>query len=262
MVKRRNLVPAWLGIVLLSGMFLMGQEDWLPPEPCVDLDGDGCGNPGSDVCMYPYVDCDDTDPAVSPVEEEACENGVDDDCDGVADADDTDCQPPVPRTPKVAFVTSGVYDGGFGGVADADAICQSEAQTAGLSGTFKAWLSDTYQSPGTRLAKNGSPYQLVDGTVIAADWNDLTDGVLSNPIDRDAHGIPLPGVLYPWTNTLPHGIPNNSSGAPFFDSCFDWARSKGEFTGNAGSTDAVNSHWTAVSHYSCLFRNPLYCFEQ
>jgi len=28
---RRNLIAVWIGIILLSGMFLMGQETWVPP---------------------------------------------------------------------------------------------------------------------------------------------------------------------------------------------------------------------------------------
>jgi Protein of unknown function (DUF1554) len=243
-------------------MFLIGQEGWLTPQECVDIDGDGCGNPTSDACTYPYLDCDDSDPHISPAEEETCDNWVDDDCDAAVDADDPDCQPPVPPTPKIVFVTSGVYDGGLGGVSGADTICQAEAQAAGLSGTFKAWVSDDHESPGTRFTKNGSPYQLADGTVIAADWNDLTDGILSNPIHLDADGIAFPGVQYPWTNTLPHGTPDNSFGAPFLDSCFEWRRVDGEFTGSVGSTNSTNSNWTDFSHHNCFFRNPLYCFEQ
>ncbi len=35
---RRNLLPVWIGIIILSGMFLMGQEAWEPdvgliPDP-------------------------------------------------------------------------------------------------------------------------------------------------------------------------------------------------------------------------------------
>jgi len=29
---KRRLVPVWIGIILLSGMFLMGQETWPPPQ--------------------------------------------------------------------------------------------------------------------------------------------------------------------------------------------------------------------------------------
>ena len=53
---------------------------------CPDTDGDGYDDEacGGD-------DCDDTDPAVSPDADEICDNGIDDDCDGLADSDDPDC---------------------------------------------------------------------------------------------------------------------------------------------------------------------------
>ena len=55
---------------------------------CGDWDGDGyvdeaCGG----------ADCDDTDSAVNPGAAEICENGTDDDCDGLADMEDPDCYP-------------------------------------------------------------------------------------------------------------------------------------------------------------------------
>jgi hypothetical protein len=63
-----------------------------------DRDGDGWGDPADrrDECVVPdgYVpvggDCDDGDPAVNPGAPERVGNGVDDDCDGVADAPEGD----------------------------------------------------------------------------------------------------------------------------------------------------------------------------
>jgi hypothetical protein len=57
----------------------------------VDQDGDGAlAGPGS--CQTPDpADCDDANPAVSPLTAEICDNGVDDDCDFAADAEDSDC---------------------------------------------------------------------------------------------------------------------------------------------------------------------------
>ncbi len=56
-------------------------------QDCIDHDGDRYGEgPG---CLGP--DCDDTDPNVNPRQEEICENGIDDDCDGIDDECPTDC---------------------------------------------------------------------------------------------------------------------------------------------------------------------------
>ena len=62
------------------------------PGPCVDLDGDGYGNPGNTECPAgPQTDCDDTDARVFPGATEDC-NGIDDNCNGEIDEgfDDTD----------------------------------------------------------------------------------------------------------------------------------------------------------------------------
>jgi len=59
MLKRKHL-PAWIGILLLSGMFLMGQDSWSPTE-CIDNDGDGYGNPASSA-----VSSQDLSPFSSP----------------------------------------------------------------------------------------------------------------------------------------------------------------------------------------------------
>lgn len=67
-----------------------------PLSPCIDLDGDGYGDPASETCTYPEQDCDDTDLSVNPGAVESkdagnCDDGVDNDCDGLADAD-PECQ--------------------------------------------------------------------------------------------------------------------------------------------------------------------------
>ncbi|MCB9742660.1 MAG: FG-GAP repeat protein [Alphaproteobacteria bacterium] len=66
-----------------------------------DADGDGhagdllsteaCAQPGG--YFAEVTDCDDLDPSVSPDGVEVCNGGVDDDCDGLADADDDDVDP-------------------------------------------------------------------------------------------------------------------------------------------------------------------------
>jgi len=94
MFSRRTL-PVWIGLIALSGMFLLGQETW--PPACVDTDGDGYGNPASASCTYPELDCDDGDADVNPGVLEGpygdlqCIDGVDNDCDGLIDNNDPGC---------------------------------------------------------------------------------------------------------------------------------------------------------------------------
>jgi hypothetical protein len=87
--------------------------------------------------------------------------------------------------PRTVFVTSvGPRPGALGGLAGADKLCQSLATDAGLSGTFLAWLSTDKESPSTRFTKSGPGWALVDGTMVAESWADLTDGSLLHAIDK------------------------------------------------------------------------------
>lgn len=68
------------------------------PQPsCIDNDGDGYGNPADASCTYPELDCDDSDPDLNPgaIEgpfgDDTCSDGLDNDCDGFIDANDSDC---------------------------------------------------------------------------------------------------------------------------------------------------------------------------
>jgi hypothetical protein len=58
------------------------------PETCTDADGDGYAVEGGGCGA---IDCDDTDAAVNPGAAEVCDNGIDDDCNGLIDADDPEC---------------------------------------------------------------------------------------------------------------------------------------------------------------------------
>ncbi len=60
-------------------------------HPCIDLDGDGYGNPGDAACPGGAdEDCDDADPAIHPgIAEVACDF-IDNNCDGVVHPDEFD----------------------------------------------------------------------------------------------------------------------------------------------------------------------------
>ena len=81
-----------------------------------------------------------------------------------------------PEGPHVVFVTSMAISGGMpplGGLAGADAFCQSRATAAKLTGTYLAWLAAGAVTPASRMVHHTGPYQLTTGDVIAQGWTDL-----------------------------------------------------------------------------------------
>jgi hypothetical protein len=63
-------------------------------DPCTDQDGDGYGidvGNGIDCPNGTEEDCDDDNSNVNPGAAEVCDDLIDNDCDGLADCDDPDC---------------------------------------------------------------------------------------------------------------------------------------------------------------------------
>lgn len=156
---------------------------------------------------------------------------------------------------KVIFLSSSSYNGNLGGLQGADDKCQALAAGAGLAGTFKAWLSDGTTSAEDRLTHSDTPYELIDGTRIADDWDDLTDGSLQAPINLDDQGIVFPGALLVWTGT-------QSNGSAEFNHCNGFNVDVSGETGAAGLTDETNLDWTNGASRSCSQQASLYCIEQ
>jgi hypothetical protein len=161
--------------------------------------------------------------------------------------------PTVTPTGKVAFVTSTTYTGDLGGVAGADAKCQTRATAAGLANAskFKAWLSDSTHSAISRLSGNG-PWSRLDGYTVANDKTDLTDGMLFAPIEQTEQGTYW--NLYAWTGT-------DASGAAVTDTCNDWIDGTSGYQGVIGSGSLASELWTNYTGVVCSDTRPLYCFE-
>src|SRR5690606_8308287 len=107
---------------------------------------------------------------------EACDDGNNADGDGC----NADC-----TRPKRMFVTSIGWTGNLGGIAGATAKCQARADTAGLGGTWDAWISAADSSPSLRFVASTTHYARLDGQEVAQTWADLTDGSLDVPINID-----------------------------------------------------------------------------
>lgn len=161
------------------------------------------------------------------------------------------------------FVSSQVYSKDFGGVAGADAACQSLADAASLGGKFRAWMSDSKNGAKDRLSP-AVIYELVDGTRVATTWMQLTKGDLKQPINRtEKGGTPAfstedVGPTAVWTATTADGVGPGSADK----TCNDWSATGGEAM--LGSWASSTATWTENASAPCqpTTRAAIYCFEQ
>lgn len=175
--------------------------------------------------------------------------------DGAVAAGDPDAAPPTADgatgAHKVVFATSSEHTGDLGGLDGGDDLCAERAADGGLAGSFRAWLSSPEQPAGERLAHADVPYARTDGVRVADDWDDLVDGELAAPIDRDESGARVFGDA--WTGTL-------SSGGAADASCDGFASE--DEVGLCGSTGEAGAGWTDNIRPPCTSPLHLYCIEQ
>lgn len=170
--------------------------------------------------------------------------------------------------PKRVFATNAIFSGGqIGGLTGADAKCQGAAVGAGLTGTYKAWLSDVTGSPSTRFTQSNAPYVRVDGILVANNWADLIDGELNAPIIKtEINTVAASEVIcnnessWVWTNTQTDGTMSDAG-----SSCVEWSVNTGGSIW--GRVTDVQGTWTSACSGGapvnfCGKRAPLYCFEQ
>lgn len=189
-----------------------------------------------------------------------------------------DSAAPPEDAPKVSggkriFVSSSGYTGNLGGLAGADAKCANLAASAGLVGTFKAWLSDAATSAASRLTHSTGPYTLIDGTLVAKDWVQLTSASATSPLLHavdmtETGGKPViwdgakcnsnPAYRPAWTGTKPDG-----SSEPFYN-CDGWTTTTGNLMWGAAFTVATSNAWTQSCYYPkmCFWKAAIYCIEQ
>ena len=158
----------------------------------------------------------------------------------------------------------------------ADAICQARAGAGGLSGTYRAWLSDDTGSPSTRFGCtaatcSGQGYRLPDAaqTLIATNWTDLTDGSLIHAISVTELGGTVPPDPDPaaraWSNTAVDGTVRTDVPADDL-ACVKWTfvgdpPTAGVF-GGMGAANATDPTWTVEGSSPCGVPRRLYCFQQ
>lgn len=156
------------------------------------------------------------------------------------------------------FLTSISYSSNLGGISGADAKCQERANSVGLGGIWKAWISGSkwQDEAGRRFEHLTTPYKLINGTIIANNWADLTDGNLQNPINITELGTTLNRAV--WTNTRANGTGAGTLNCGVWTGVSGWSIGGGKsYVTSSGWTDASEAYWSCLSS-----KLNLYCFEQ
>jgi len=150
-------------------------------------------------------------------------------------------------------MTSGVVTADFGGLAEADDLCNGFASAAGLPGSFAAILSDSTTAARDRIVITG-PVETMVGELVATDATDLWDGTVAAAVGYDEWGNPHLGASGAWTGTAPDGTA--------VESCLDWTSTDNQEFGMVGSVDSVDGAWIAGYLNRCHLAHQLYCISQ
>ena len=150
------------------------------------------------------------------------------------------------------FMTANQYNGGtLGGLSGADAICQSEANTAGYAGTYKAILSDAVTSAASRLTLSYPIVNAHDGLTVAG--LNLWAGSISNRITTPSGGT-LCCHEFGWSGTTSTGAISSNG------TCSSWSSTStnGEVFDDGTGPDWIDAGFSELGNNTA----PLLCIQQ
>ncbi|MFO0597668.1 MAG: hypothetical protein U0228_20345 [Myxococcaceae bacterium] len=163
---------------------------------------------------------------------------------------------PPPPAARLAFVSTAVWMPG-GGLQSADSLCASEAQAAGLTGSWLALLTPLNTTAASRFSTAGAPWFRVDGVQLTSTAAQLFSSAFwAAPLNVTATGAPANDLA--WT-----GAPGLTvQGAPG-NTCQGWTASTVQDFGGLGavSNSQVGSAFGATTD-GCVIAHRLYCLQQ
>ncbi len=188
-----------------------------------------------------------------------CGDGIldpDEDCDDMNDNPNDGCK--LCARDRYIFASSLEWQGfKLDGLFGADQRCRMLAGQANLPNafTYRAWLSDSTTPAADRILHSKGRYTLVNGLVVAQDWDALTSGTLEIPINVTEKSETSIGSRI-WTGTLPNG--QQAFGSTF---CNDWSGDDDTQLGGSGIRKNADSWWSFFEQNDCGSQSALYCIE-
>jgi hypothetical protein len=158
---------------------------------------------------------------------------------------------PTPTRGRV-FVTSTTYSGALGGPTGADAACDVRAAAAGLTGVFRAWLSEGTAGAYDRAPDSGPWYTTGDAIAFTGKI-DLRGAPRAELLDEYGGHVDPVGA---WSGS-------NTEGAATGNDCVGWTTAAIEETGTAGTALRLDASWAGGdAPRTCNVAAPIICFQQ
>ena len=164
---------------------------------------------------------------------------------------------------RYAFITASSFTAS-GGIGGANALCQSEAGSAGLPGTYKALLATNTASAASHFTARGESVIRPDGVKVADSDSDLLGGVqLVAPINVTAEGTTYYNWEYQKAWTGSDAINTTDSGA----TCNNWSTTSSSREARNGGAPFTHSYWfnylNGYQQSACnTTTNKVYCLQE
>jgi hypothetical protein len=198
-----------------------------------------------------------TDPTTGAAS--VCGNGVvepGEDCDDAT----TFCNAACIKS-RFVFVTSepALQAGAIDGLIGADYQCRHRAAVMNFPNAerYRAWISTSTVDARDRVEHHAGRYILVNGLIVAENWDEFASDSHQNPINVTEQSQTL--IEQVWTGTQPDG-----TRVPAQTHCQDWTATTFE-KAYAGDSTFTDASWTLdqlINPIGCVNNGALYCIEQ
>jgi hypothetical protein len=165
-------------------------------------------------------------------------------------------------TNNLIFVTSTGVAGNFGGVSQAATLCGQAAKSAGLPGSYIAWIASPSVTAVSQLGSargwirpDGQPFADTVGT--SGGKTGFTNGQIYFPPDVNELG----NVMYASVWAANQAGADNQTNPPAYVDCSGWTSASSSDVATNGAANAGSRDWasTYIASY-CNTANSLYCF--